>query len=139
MEQSNWVHFACHASEHGFHLYDGRLQPQTIMRKSYTNARLAYLSACGTAESRRMFSRSHAEVMSMAGFRTVIAAMSPIADPDARIVAAKFYEYLFSGSGPEGKSAAVALHLAVAHLRECIGENDPDNVGRWAPFIHIGL
>ncbi|KAG8729303.1 hypothetical protein FRC10_004079 [Ceratobasidium sp. 414] len=146
IEQSSWVHLACHASQNAerpmasaFHLQDGPLDLATITKKQLKNTDLAFLSACQTATGDKKLSEEALHLaagMIMAGFRTVVATLWPIQDGDAPLVAEKSYEYMLKDRLPDTSKAARALHHAVGCLRENVGV---EKYGRWAPYIHIGL
>ncbi|KAG9088690.1 hypothetical protein FS749_001959 [Ceratobasidium sp. UAMH 11750] len=145
MKERSWVHLACHASQNktdptksAFHLHDADLDLDTISRNPLENAQFAFLSACQTAtgDSDLPDESIHlAAGMLNAGFPTVIATMWSINDKDAPIVADKVYECLLEGGVPDSGKAAKALHKAVTHLRQQIGE---DEFERWVPYIHLG-
>ena len=66
----------------------------------------------------------------------MIATMWSIVDIDGPKVAGRVYAELLKDGKLDHKSAASALHKAVAELREKIGV---DSFKRWVPFIHIGV
>ena len=74
----------------------------------------------------------------LAGFPHIIRILWEANDLKAREVATEFYKNLFdsmdSGRGFDDETVAVALHKAVASLREKF----KDNPILWAPFIHLG-
>ena len=74
--------------------------------------------------------------MLMAGYPSVIATMWSIQDEDAPLIAEKVYAELLEGGVADTRKTARALHDAVAHLRDRVGEK---NFARWVPYIHIGL
>ncbi|CCO36348.1 hypothetical protein BN14_10482 [Rhizoctonia solani AG-1 IB] len=145
MEDHDWVHLACHASQNvhdpnqsGFFMHDGTLDLASINRRSFSNKGLAFLSACQTAtgDEKLPDEAIHlASGMLMAGYTSVIGTMWSVDDNDAPYVADKVYDQLMKmgkiGNGEAGK----ALHDAVAGLREQVKE---ENFARWVPFIHIG-
>ena len=145
MKECSWIHLACHGiqdpvnpNDSAFVLSDDRLTLKEIMRQSFSHTELAFLSACQTAmgDSELPGEAIHlAAGMLMAGYGSVVATMWSIDDNDAPIVAEKFYKYLIEEAGGESGRAAYALHAAIAHLAKVRGEN---NLGRWAPFIHLG-
>ncbi|KAG9087367.1 hypothetical protein FS749_002960 [Ceratobasidium sp. UAMH 11750] len=145
MQDHSWVHFACHASQNSldpmksaFHQHDGNLDLAMIARHPLKNAQLAFLSACQTAagDSALPDESIHlAAGLLMAGDSTVIPTMWSINDRDAPLVAGKVYECLLEGGSPDTRKAALALHKAVAHLRQTIGM---DEFVRWVPYIHTG-
>ncbi|KAG8724052.1 hypothetical protein FRC09_000653 [Ceratobasidium sp. 395] len=146
MKDHNWVHLACHASQStvapslsAFHLHDGTLDLATIMKQSFKNRGLAFLSACQTARGDEKLTEEAVHLaagMIMAGYPTVIATMWSIRDEDAPVIAEKVYAHLLRDGVPDSRDAARALHIAVKHLREAVGE---ENFSWWAPFIHIGV
>ncbi|KEP45046.1 putative aromatic di-alanine and TPR containing protein [Rhizoctonia solani 123E] len=145
MEQHDWVHLACHASQNvkdpiksGFHLHDGTLDLSAINRRSFKNKGLAFLSACQTATGDENLPDEAihlASGMLMAGYPSVIATMWSVDDRDAPFVADKVYAQLMKDGTLGNGEAGRALHHAVAGLREEVGEKE---FGRWAPYIHIG-
>lgn len=146
MQSHSWVHFACHGSQDSsdptksaFHLHDdARLDLAAITRKPLQHADLAFLSACQTAAGDKSLPEEAVHLaagMMMAGYPGVVATMWSIDDRDAPLVANKFYAYMLEDGVPDGRKAAKALHAAVGHLRAEVGRK---NVGRWAPYIHMG-
>ncbi|KAG9122648.1 hypothetical protein FRC07_000892 [Ceratobasidium sp. 392] len=145
MRGHSWVHLACHASQDtsdpttsGFHLHGGQLDLATIIQEPLENAELAFLSACQTAtgDDRLPDEAVHlAAGMIMAGYRTVIATMWSIKDEDAPTVAGQFYKLLLQDRVSDSDKAARALHNAVRHLRDKVGEKE---FIRWVPYIHMG-
>ena len=108
------------------------------MKQTFSHTELAFLSACQTAkgDSKLPGEAIHlAAGMMMAGYGSVVATMWSIQDEDGPIVAEKFYKYLIEEADGDSSRAAYALHYAVAHLREIVGE---EKFMRWAPFIHFG-
>jgi CHAT domain-containing protein len=146
MKEHSWIHLACHGAqdtdnptESAFHLFDNPLTLKEIMKESFTHTELAFLSACHTAkgDSKLPEEAIHlAAGMLMAGYGNVVATMWSIGDNDAPVIAEKFYKYLIDEASGDSSRAAYALHNAVAHLRDMIGE---DNFARWVPFIHLGI
>lgn len=143
MEKCRWIHLACHGTQNGtesaFHLVDGKLTLQDIMKNSLPHAELAVLSACQTAMGDAQLPEEALHLaagMLMAGYSSVVATMWSIADSDGPIVAKEFYEYLMNEGGGDSTKSAYALHHAVKKLREEIGET---NFTRWVPFIHLGI
>ncbi|CAE6372838.1 unnamed protein product [Rhizoctonia solani] len=145
MEQHDWVHLACHASQHikdptksGFHLHNGTLDLTAINQRTLRGKGLAFLSACETAtgDEKLPDEAIHlASGMLMAGYRSVIATMWSVKDDDAPFVADKVYEQLMRDGKLGNGEAGRALHKAVAGLRDRVGEKE---FGRWVPYIHIG-
>ncbi|KAG9122641.1 hypothetical protein FRC07_000897 [Ceratobasidium sp. 392] len=146
MEKYSWVHLACHAiqnpsdpSQSAFYLHDGTLTLQEIAKRAFKNKGLAFLSACQTAtgDNKLPDEATHlAAGMLMAGYPSVIATMWSIMDGDAPKIAKDVYAELMEGGQMNHTKAARALHKAVGKLREQVGIK---SVGRWAPFVHIGV
>ncbi|THU79038.1 hypothetical protein K435DRAFT_698793 [Dendrothele bispora CBS 962.96] len=142
------IHLACHGIQDmrnplssAFALYDDRLELNTLMRLSLENAELAVLSACQTAtgdENRPEEAVHLAAGMLAIGYPSVIATMWSIGDTDAPLIADKLYANLLEivHSYCTATSATYALHEAVKHLREEVGEK---NFAKWVPFIHFGV
>ncbi|QRW13219.1 CHAT domain protein [Ceratobasidium sp. AG-Ba] len=145
MEQHSWLHLACHAGQNvtnpaasAIYLSDGPLDLGAIAQKNLKNASLAFLSACQTASGDKRLSEEAIHLaagMILAGYRSVVATMWPIEDQDAPLVAAKFYDYVFSNLGGNEPDFARALQYAVESLKDQVGV---DEYERWAPYIHIG-
>ncbi|KEP47320.1 CHAT domain protein [Rhizoctonia solani 123E] len=145
MEQHDWVHLACHAHQNvsdptksGFFLHDGILDLAEINRRSFKGKGFAFLSACQTAtgDDRLADEAVHlASGMLMAGYSSVIATMWSVHDEDAPLVADKVYAQLMKDGRVGNGEAGMALHNALAALRERVGEQKFE---RWVPYIHIG-
>lgn len=145
MEEHNWVHLACHASQNltdpvqsGFYLHGGVLDLATITQKQLKHADFAFLSACQTATGDKSLTEEAVHLaagMLMAGYRTVVATMWSIGDEDAPLIAEKVYGQLLKGGKPDARRAAIAVHKAVESLRAQVGVNAFE---KWAPYIHIG-
>lgn len=142
MRECDWIHFACHGTQNGtesaFHLADGELTLQHIMKTSLPHAELAVLSACQTAMGDKQLPEEALHLaagMLIAGYSSVVATMWSIMDSDGPIIAKELYEYLLN-NGVDGTKAAYALHHAVNCLRQEVGET---NFARWVPFIHLGI
>jgi CHAT domain-containing protein len=120
---------------------------------SHEKARLAYLSACSTAENSAQALVDEviyvASAFQLAGFPHVIGTMWEAEDNAAIAIAARFYENLFQSSSTdeawEDAEVAYALHKAV----EALKSNGFPNTKRkrnlycdpiaWAAFIHVGI
>ncbi|KAG8794461.1 hypothetical protein FRC12_024240 [Ceratobasidium sp. 428] len=74
--------------------------------------------------------------MLMSGCPSVIATMWSVRDQDAPVVMERVYARLLEDGKASSVDSARALHAAVAHLRQTIGE---DQFAAWVPFIHVGL
>ncbi|KAG9122418.1 hypothetical protein FRC07_001207 [Ceratobasidium sp. 392] len=141
----NWVHLCCHGTTNvqlpllsAFHLHDGSLTIESLMRTELPLADFAFLSACHSAEGSiaQNESMSLASAMQVAGFRSIVATMYAIGDDDGPVVARTLYEYLFRDpSGAiDSSEAAIGLNKAIRVLRKA-----KVPMHRWVPFIHIGV
>lgn len=155
------VHFACHALPdsknplHGHLLLEsdrldsgeadksGELTVEEIMKMDLKRARIAYLSACSTAENKSTRLLDEAihlvSAFQVAGFAHVLGTMWPAPDGVSRDIAAGFYQNLASLLSAtrgidEGRAVAEAFHLAVKEARS---ENDEEPLF-WAQFVHFG-
>ncbi|QRV89143.1 CHAT domain protein [Ceratobasidium sp. AG-Ba] len=128
MEESSWVHLACHAnqdrsnpSQSAFHLHDGPLTLEAIARRQFKNKGLAFLSACQTATGDETLpdEATHlAAGMLIAGYPSVIGTIWSIEDEDAPVVAEAVYSELLKDGKMDHTRSARALHKAVKVLRE---------------------
>ena len=144
MKDADWVHFTCRGIQDspnsGLCLVDQRrLKLRDIIALSRPRGGLAFLSACQTAmgEERLTDEAIHtAAGMLFAGYGGVIGTMWSISDKLAPEVARDVYEQLFrSGTRPDYREAARALHLAIGRLRD----SGKASFVTWLPFIHVGL
>ena len=143
------AHFACHGitysddpSQSRLLLSDHESDPLTVTTLAPVNlerARLAYLSACGTAFAVKGSLLDEAihltSACQLAGFPHVVGTLWDINDAVSAEVAAMFYTGLRTEDGSLDTSrAARALHDAVRALR---GRylNTPS---MWAAYIHAG-
>ncbi|WP_413099893.1 CHAT domain-containing protein [Streptomyces sp. Inha503] len=139
---ATWAHFACHAtidqttpSNTGLRLHDSTLTIADINQLRLTNAELAYLSACSTANRgiRHAEESIHlATAFHLAGYRHVVASLWPVADEFAAAAAHQFYQRL--PDVPNADAAAVTLHRVTKELRARF----PDRPDLWASLIHSG-
>ncbi|THU80722.1 hypothetical protein K435DRAFT_874071 [Dendrothele bispora CBS 962.96] len=149
MSKHEIIHLACHGIQDmenplnsAFDLYDGRLSLSTLMRLSLKKAELAVLSTGETAIGDERFPEEAIHLaagMLAIGYSSVIATMW--FTEDASLIADKLYENLLghydnSESQKAKLTPAYALHEAVKHLRETVGEM---NFVKWVPFIHLGV
>ncbi|KAF8997844.1 CHAT domain-containing protein [Cyathus striatus] len=151
MEDYNWIHLACHASQEtgepsksAFFLHDSPLELSAIIKKRLKNADFAFLSACQTAAGDENVAEESVHLaagMLSAGYRSVIASMWSIKDKTAPILAGDVYSYLFDNAGdkpePNSSLAAFALHAALQHLRKDNVDSE-EALLSWVPFIHVG-
>lgn len=148
------AHFACHGftnsadpSESGlvFQKWDECLSQDVVTVHDVSElkleyARIAYLSACSTAENKP--GRLEDEVIhivsgfQVAGFPHVVGCLWPSGDAVCVRIAKGFYETLFRGPGRsvEDKDIAMALHESVRKERATLW-NQPL---KWAQFVHYG-
>jgi tetratricopeptide (TPR) repeat protein len=145
------AHFACHGftdhldpSKSGLVLQnqgeEDRLTVQKVSELSLRNARMAYLSACSTAENKA--ARLSDEVIhvvsgfQVAGFPHVIGCLWPSIDRICVDVAGRFYLSLLEGKTGcwDGREVASALRDAVMEVRK----NELRMPLAWAQFVHFG-
>ena len=108
-----------------------------LMRAQFVNARIAFLSACQTAQmsSEEPNESIHiAAAMLFAGFQSVVGTMWSICDSDAPQIAESFYRNLIQDGTIQFSDTAAALHRAVKDL-----QSSGVSSLRWASFIHIGV
>ncbi|KAI9462573.1 CHAT domain-containing protein [Boletus coccyginus] len=143
MKEADWVHFACHgiqdAVDSGLCLADRRrLKLSDIIAVSRPHGGLAFLSACQTAMGYEHLSDEALHItagMLFAGYGGVVGTMWSIGDEIAPCVARDVYGQLFrTGTRPDYREAAGALHVAIEHLR-----HSNASFLEWLPFIHVGL
>jgi CHAT domain-containing protein len=140
------LHLACHGQQNiqdplksGFIMHDRMIQVGDLMQLSLPNARLAFLSACETAQGdmERPDEALHlAATMLYAGFKSVIGTMWSMGDVDGPIVAKTVYEELFAGDSDVLDFDVVPYSLDAAVRKLRAQGLEPS---RWAPYIHIGL
>ncbi|CAE6463551.1 unnamed protein product [Rhizoctonia solani] len=146
MEQCDWVHFACHASQKvddptnsAFHLYDGSLKLFEITQRAFKNKGLAFLSACQTATGAADLPDEAVHLAAgllIAGYSGVIATLWSVYDEDAPEVSRDVYTSLLTRGVLDHLQASRALHGAVLKLRAKVGCK---NFERWASFVHFGV
>jgi hypothetical protein len=164
----NVAHFACHGNSNAINpskggLFLGRegeteaqhLSIAELSTMQLKNARLAYLSACSTAENLSGLLADEvihtAGSFQLLGFQQVIGTFWEAGNKEALKVAEGFYDnWLGTSKGDWGGeftgAVADALHRSILALRdEGIPRvrrtaTDPrKDVISWAPFIHIGV
>jgi CHAT domain-containing protein len=140
------LHLACHGVQNtsnpldsGFIMHDRMMQVGDLIHLNLPNARLAFLSACETAQGdiQRPDEALHlAATMLYAGFKSVIGTMWSMGDIDGPVVAETVYKELFAGEGHilDFDVVPYALDAATRRLRALGLEPS-----RWAPYIHIGM
>ena len=144
MEDCNWIHLACHGvqdmtepTSSAIILWDGKLTLAEIIKKSLSQAELAFLSACETATGDSKLSEEAVHLaagMLLAGYRGVIATMWSIQDEDGPTIAKAVYTQIMDGGVPNAMRAAEALHHAALQLQK-----QGASFERWVPFIHMGV
>ncbi|KAJ5884638.1 hypothetical protein N7495_009148 [Penicillium taxi] len=136
MQEIDIIHFACHDGPSG-PLVD-RLTVQKISDQMVKRARIAFLSACSTAEiTAHEFTDEAihlASVFQVAGFGHVIASLWSVKDSVCAPVASHFYHHLAQQTtgSLSNRTIAEALHGAVLKIRK----TESPNV--WASFVHYG-
>jgi CHAT domain-containing protein len=140
------LHLACHGVQNardplksGFIMHDKMMSVADLIRMNLPNARLAFLSACETAQGdmERPDEALHlAATVLYAGFKSVVGTLWSMGDVDGPIVAETVYKELFAGDGDmlDFDVVPYALDDAVRKLR--VQGLEPS---RWAPYIHIGM
>ncbi|KAL4746335.1 CHAT domain-containing protein [Aspergillus terricola var. indicus] len=155
MEHTDIIHFACHGFSNPINPSDshlllqrsgsstptvGMLTVQQISDRVFRSARIAYLSACSTAQvSASEFTDEAihlASAFQVAGFAHVIGSLWSVGDAICVQVARSFYSYLVKHqtAALSNRLIAEALHTAVLDVRSQ-GDGDPS---AWACFIHHG-
>jgi tetratricopeptide (TPR) repeat protein len=142
------VHFACHGvsdqgdpSKNKLLLRDWRQRPlnfRILSKTEFSRCRLAYLSACGSAENKNL-ELSDESVHLVGGFQianvpTVIGTSWKIDDSESATVVERFYADLLEDADIDIRRASKALHKAVRHQR--------DNGARpliWGATIYYGV
>lgn len=151
------AHFACHGESNphdpsssalvlqrtasdGTHEQD-RLSINRISQLQLRQAQIAYLSACSTADNKKVRLRDEViHIVSgfqVAGFPHVIGSLWPVGDKECTDVASGFYSKLFeNGSVSDfgGRQVACALQEAMMAVRA----QDMDMPLNWAQFVHFG-
>ncbi len=134
------VHLACHALSDLEGLTGGRLllaggEPLAvadIARLNVPGGRMAFLSACGTAQGSVTIVDQAVHVCSafqLAGYSDVVGTLWPVADGVAYALTEDVYTRLSAGETP-----ALALHHAVRATRDRF----PYSPWLWAAFAHFG-
>jgi hypothetical protein len=155
------LHLACHAIQDAdplssaILLHDRQLTMEDIMKFSLSQATLAYLSACRTAQGVQYAPDQAVHIaasMLFCGFRSVIgtlwcvadfvseclSALTPrqrrlMSDEDGPRLVRRFYEVLFEREQLDLDDIPYALDAAVQALR-----NAGTPARRWALFMHMG-
>jgi CHAT domain-containing protein len=146
LPEATILHLACHGIQNakeplksGFIMHDRMMEISDLMHLNLPKARLAFLSACETAQGdmERPNEALHlAAIMLYAGFKSVIGTMWSMGDVDGPLLARTVYEELFAGDCVMVDFGMVpyALDAAVRKLRAQGLEPS-----RWAPYVHIGM
>ncbi|MER6468486.1 CHAT domain-containing protein [Streptomyces collinus] len=149
LPRSSIVHFACHGDDHPSDpslsrllLLDHETSPLTVARLAQLklgHARLAFLSACGTALSAVPELQDEAihltSAFHLAGFAHVVGTLWEINDAYACTFAERFYTYLFAhDKALATEKSAFALHHAVRAARDEL----PRLPSCWAAYLHVG-
>jgi len=155
LEHCSIVHFACHGlsdytdpSKSGLvfqkkdetgSLVQDAMSVHDVSELRLERAKVAYLSACSTAENGAARLRDEViHVVSgfqVAGFPHVVGCLWPSVDAVCVEVAKEFYGAFFKEGAEMGdKAIAMALHEAVRAARA----RDWDQPLKWAQFVHYG-
>ncbi|MFC5665436.1 CHAT domain-containing protein [Kitasatospora misakiensis] len=143
--EARWAHFGCHAatdpaepSGARLHLPSGeRLSVLEICRARPDAARLAFLTACGTARSSERLSDEAIHITSaflLAGFPGAVGTLWEIDGEYAERVTRDFYRHVTAEDGGGPAASALALHRTVRELRHRL----PDRPHLWAAYVHAG-
>ncbi|WP_405725088.1 CHAT domain-containing protein [Streptomyces sp. NBC_00028] len=143
----NWAHFACHAttdtaypSRSALVLHDhdsAPLRVSDIVTARPTDAKVAYLSACSTAQGAALLPDEGIHITSafhLAGYRHVVGTLWPVDDHPAGRITRDFYRGAGTAEGLSAESAASALHSAVHAARRRM----PGHPSVWAAHVHVG-
>ena len=143
------AHFACHGTSNWADpgasylvLPDHEADPLTvaaISRENLPDARLAYLSACNTAQASPSLNDEAVHITAacqLAGFRNVIGTLWQASDSTAPNIANDVYACLTSGGSqpPDTEDTARALHEAIRLQRD----RSPAEPWLWATYVHFG-
>jgi CHAT domain-containing protein len=149
------AHFACHgevASDPSMSrilLSDWETTPLTVAEVALVtlkNPQLAYLSACHTANTRRLELLDEAihlaRAFQLAGFPSVIGTLWQVADCTSATVAADVYHAMISNDRLDVSKAAAGLHFAVRRIKDSLSFSRGRKVTEpltWAAYIHVGV
>lgn len=147
------VHFACHgvsdaANPSNSHLLlqshvsgttaVDRLTARAVSHLKSTNAQIAYLSACCSADNASAKLPDEgihvASAFQLAGFSHVLATLWATNDVACQRIAEDFYGRLFGGLETGHRAVSAAFHRAVWELR---GRYSTQSIV-WASFVHTG-
>jgi CHAT domain-containing protein len=155
LKECDMVHFACHGvsnfanpSESCLRLQkcgESHFTPEpdslTVRQVSETHlrhAKIAYLSACSTAENRTVPLADEvihlASGFQVAGFGHVIGSLWPSNDSICVDVAKCFYKQLTPGCQGAENCVAAALHESVMQVRSQLRRQPLS----WAQYVHFG-
>ncbi|KAB5587741.1 hypothetical protein CTheo_8818 [Ceratobasidium theobromae] len=145
------VHLACHGSQKpnplksAFHLTPGNLTMDMLMRGKFEGKKLAFCSACQTAQGDEEVPDEHlylAASMKIAGFDHVIGTRWSIKDDDAPAITNRFYRGIFRNDMLDYSQVAHALHVATWEHFEYLTQEKKlsidDAVICLAAYIHVG-
>jgi len=142
------AHFACHGAldsrdpvNSALILASGdKLAISDLSESNFSSARLAYLSACSTAESNTKGSIAEsihlANSFQLVGFCHVVGTLWEANDDAAIQVTETFYDHLVNGGIQTHDTVAYALHEAMISSKEYW--KGMGGFRNWAPFIHVG-
>lgn len=148
------IHFSCHGSSNlmdpsnsalELSSHNGDKEPslltvRDIAALDHDRARIAYLSACSTAEnsSEELLDENiHiASAFQLAGFPHVIGSLWEVSDKAAVGISRRFYQILGQqiGEGGPHNDVAYALHASIQDLMH----KKPRDVLSWTPFVYMG-
>jgi hypothetical protein len=161
LEHSNLVHFGCHGEADPLHPRKSclfvavdedrtpeRITVEDLIQTNLPDARLAYLSACSTAQSKATELNEEtlhlASVFQLIGFPQVIGTVWEAKDWAANRVALSFYTRVaqdMNDSWHHADKFALFLHEAIIETREggpSGAREARNNLLAWVPFVHMG-
>ncbi|MFD0316249.1 CHAT domain-containing protein [Streptomyces flavalbus] len=141
-----WAHFACHAGADPEDPYRSRLlvhdhasEPlsvRAVSRLRLADPEFAYLSACGTAVTRRDLADEALHVVTafqLAGFPQVVGALWQVNDAVAVEIADRVYAHL-AATGYDATRTGACVHAALRMVRD----RYPAYPRVWAAHLHMG-
>ncbi|WP_203786625.1 CHAT domain-containing tetratricopeptide repeat protein [Paractinoplanes rishiriensis] len=145
LPQHAWAHFACHGvsdatdpseSRLAIHPDDAsQLTVRDVAQLRLTDARLAFLSACGTARTDETVPDEAIHIagaFQLAGYPAVVATLWPVVDDIAAAFADAFYQRL-TAAGETGDVAQIVHDITVEHRAAYA-----DAPSVWAAHIYAG-
>jgi CHAT domain-containing protein len=156
LPSSSIIHFACHAHSSTLDPSYSRLcladwldLPLTvgdIAALNLQNLKLAYLSACQTADNRGAANYGEGIHLStaflLAGVPSVVGSLWPVKDMHSANMAKVTYNNMKDGQGKNVDKIAYSLHQGVRQLKDETQRRRPRITSDplvWAMYIHMGV